>query len=375
MKKVSIVLGAPGTHGPSLIRLELAAELMRRGIEVSVILGEDAHGLAQNVPQGCEVHILGTQRLRNFISKLRDFLKAEQPDGVLASSWPFSAATVIAVKLYSLTTPVVISEHSDFRTGIERSAEFTPKDKFLLKYVSKYIYNRAHRIVGVSQGVIDGLIAVAGVNERKTIVISNPVRNFKADPPEKPEERHLRESFWADATVKLLAVGRIVAEKDYEIMVEALSILKEKGNFKLIIVGDGRLRAAVQSKIELLGLEKAILLAGESYSVSQYYDNADLFLMSSSSEGFGNVLVEALSFGLPIVSTDCQSGPAEILANGRYGILTPVGDAAAFAAGIEQALSTRIDPETQKDRAAFFSIETAADGYLSALFQNQNLTD
>ena len=92
--------------------------------------------------------------------------------------------------------------------------------------------------------------------------------------------------------------------------------------------------------------------------------------MSSSSEGFGNVLVEALSFGLPIVSTDCKSGPSEILADGTYGIFTPVGDAATFAAGIEQALTTRTDPDRQKSRAAFFSVETATDHYLSALFPN-----
>jgi len=106
MTKIAIVLGALGTHGPSLIRLELAAEMIRRGIEVVIVLGEDPHSLAQNIPQGCKVHILGTQRPREFIGKLRDCLKVEQPDGVLASSWPFSVAAIIAVKLYSLRTPV-----------------------------------------------------------------------------------------------------------------------------------------------------------------------------------------------------------------------------------------------------------------------------
>ncbi len=368
MTKIAIVLGTLGTHGPSLIRLELATEMSRRGVEVVIILGEDPHNLAQNIPQGCKVIILGTQRPREFIRKLRHCLKVEQPDGVLASSWPFSIATIIAVKLYDLKTPVVISEHSDFRTGIKSSAEFTAKDEFLLKYFAKYIYNQAHRIIGVSQGVLDGLVAVVGVKERKTTVIANPVRRFELEPLQEPEERSLLESFWANATVKLLAVGRLVAEKDYDTMLEALSILKERGNFKLIIVGDGQLRSGLMDKIALLSLEQSVFLAGKSHSMSEYYENADLFLMSSSSEGFGNVLVEALSFGLPIVSTDCKSGPSEILADGAYGILTPVGNATAFAAGIEHAIATPIDPETQKSRATFFSIEAATDQYLAALF-------
>jgi glycosyltransferase involved in cell wall biosynthesis len=264
----------------------------------------------------------------------------------------------------------VISEHADFLTNIKDSGEFTKKDAWLIRNVSRFIYNIANKIVGVSQGVIDGLCEVAGVKRQKTTTIFNPLRPLHEEAPQGLHERAKREVFWGENDIKLLSVGRLVPQKDYVTMVEALSILQEQGNFKLIIVGNGSLRTALQDKIALLGLEQTVLLAGNSYSLFEYYNNADLFLMSSSSEGFGNVLVEALSFGLPIVSTDCQSGPAEILADGTFGILTPVGDAAAFAAGIELALSTPPDPDTQKRRAAFFSIEAAVDQYLSALFPN-----
>jgi len=373
MTKIAIVLGRLGTHGPSFVRLQLAAEMIRRGYEVHFIIGQDPDNLAQNVPKGCNVHILGTQRPRAFIKRLRDRLKYVQPDGVLASSWPFSAASIIAVKLHDRKLPIAISEHSDFRTSMETSVEFTAKDKFLLKYVAKYIYNRANRIIGVSQGVLDGLVAVVGLAEQKTIPIANPVRQFIAEPAQSPKEREQRVNFWTKDAIKLLAIGRLVPEKSYATMIDAMSILKDKGRFRLIIVGEGRLRAALQEKIAHLGLEKNILLAGQSHSVSEYYKNADLFLLSSSSEGFGNVLVEALSFGLPVVSTDCQSGPSEILAGGKHGFLTPVDDAPAFACGIEQALAAPTNPDLQKCRAAFFSIEAATDQYLAALFSKSKL--
>lgn len=374
MTKVAIVLGTLGTHGPSLIRLELAAEMMRRGLDVVIVLGEDPHDLAKNIPKGCKVHVLDTQRPRDFIRKLRLCFKVEQPDGVLASSWPFSVATIIATKLYNLRIPIVVSEHADFRSNIKNSGEFTEKDAWLINNFSRFIYNRSTKIVGVSQGVIDGLCEVAGVNSRITAKIFNPLRPLQDEPAPRPAERAAREEFWGKNAVKLLSVGRLVPEKDYDTMLEALSILKERDNFKLLIVGDGQLRLALEDKIAQLGLEQNVFLTGKSYSISEYYGSADLFLMSSSSEGFGNVLVEALSFGLPIVSTNCKSGPAEILADGAYGVLTPVGDAIAFAAGIEQALANPADPDLQKGRAAFFSIEVATDQYLAALFPKSKPT-
>ncbi|MGO4917644.1 glycosyltransferase [Pseudogemmobacter sp. W21_MBD1_M6] len=368
MTKIAIVLGRLGTHGPSFVRLQLAAEMIRRGYEVDFVIGQDPDNLAQNVPEGCKVHILGTQRPRTFIAKLRDYLKDAQPDGVLASSWPFSAASIIAVKLHNRRLPVVVSEHADFRTNIEKSREFTPKDAWLIKFLSRFIYNRATRIVGVSQGVIDGLCEVSGVKKRKTTTIFNPLRPLQNGTEHTPKARIIHGNFGETEEIRLLSVGRLAPQKGYATMIEALSILKDKGRFRLTIVGEGRLRTALEAQIAHLGLEENVLLAGESHSVSEYYQNADLFLLSSSSEGFGNVLVEALSFGLPIVSTDCQSGPSEILEGGKYGVLTPVGDATAFAAGIEQALANPPNPDLQKSRAAFFSIEAATDQYLAALF-------
>lgn len=372
MEKVTIVLGALGTHGPSLIRAQIAAEMIRRGVSVDVVLGEDPSGLGPTLFKGCRVYTLGTQRPRQFISKLHAYLEKSVPDGVLASSWPFSVAAIIAVKLHDRSLPVVISEHADFRTNIERSGEFTPKDVWLIKNLSRFAYNRATKIVGVSQGVVDGLCEIARVDKKKTKIIYNPLRPLKSDSSEKQKAKIVCECFWGANDVKLLSIGRLAPQKDYGTMIECLSILKSRGNYKLIIVGSGSIRAALEERVSQLDLQSSIFFAGESTSLDEYYESADLFLMSSSSEGFGNVLVEALSFGLPIVSTDCRSGPSEILESGAYGILTPVADAYALANGVEQALAASVDPEKQKSRARFFSIETATDQYLSALFSKSS---
>ncbi|WP_339138117.1 MAG: glycosyltransferase [Candidatus Electrothrix sp. GW3-4] len=370
MKTIAIVLGQLGTHGPSLIRLQIAAELVKRGLDVHLVLGTDAADLAKNIPYGCKVFILNSTRLRQFIIKLGRYLRQEKPEGVIASSWPYSASAILAVRLFARQVKLVVSEHADLRTNIEASGEFTNKDAFLIRYLSKYIYVYANKVVGVSQGVVDGLCEVTGLNKSKTTVIYNPLREMVGDLGETEHDRALRDEFWNGTSIKLLAVGRLAPEKNYEIMIDAIQLLRDKHDIKLIVIGDGALKSMLQEKIDYLSLSQHILLAGKITNVQEFYAEADVFLMSSTSEGFGNVIVEALSFGLPIVSTNCQSGPAEILSDGEYGVLTPVGDPQAFACGIDKVLLTQADPEKQKKRSGEYTIEKTTDKYLLALFQN-----
>ena len=123
----------------------------------------------------------------------------------------------------------------------------------------------------------------------------------------------------------------------------------------------------MEKQIENLGLQKNIFLIGSISEPEIFYEDADLFVLSSSSEGFGNVIIEALSYGVPVVSTDCKSGPAEILGNGRWGDLVMVGDTVALAKSIESALSKKHDHEALRNRANDFSPERVARQYLAAL--------
>lgn len=371
MTRVAIVLGGIGLHGPSLIRLQLARELLRRGFDVDIVFGTMRTDAEALIPEGCSVHNLRAVRPMQFFWQLRKYLLGRKPDGLLASSWPYSALSIIAAKLSCPLTRVVISEHADFRTSITAGGEFTMKDVWLIRLASRYMYNRADRIVGVSQGVVDGLVAVAGIDSQKATTIHNPLRNMWGLKGLGEDKRNERDVFWASGAIKLLAVGRLVSEKDYSTMLNALAILKPKREYRLLIVGDGALRQTLERQIGDLNLRENVLLVGQTDAVAEYYEKADVFVMSSSSEGFGNVLVEALSFGLPIVSTNCRSGPSEILEAGRYGILTPVGDPTALAEAIEGAATSGFESENQKRRANEFSVEAAADQYISALFPCQ----
>jgi glycosyltransferase involved in cell wall biosynthesis len=160
-----------------------------------------------------------------------------------------------------------------------------------------------------------------------------------------------------------LNIGRLDPQKDQVTLLRAFARLARRRDAGLIILGEGRERGRLERLARDLGVADRVIMPGWVPSIEPYFRAADLFVLSSAYEGFGLVLVEALSQGVPVVSTDCPSGPAEILADGRYGRLVPVGDDEALADAMEEELVSPRPPELLCERAAHFSPEGAAMAY------------
>ena len=158
------------------------------------------------------------------------------------------------------------------------------------------------------------------------------------------------------------------AQKNQALLLHAFARLLETVDTRLMLLGDGPLRGALEALARKLGLADKIIMPGFIPDPTPFYRTADLFALSSDHEGLPTVLIEALACGLPVASTDCPSGPAEILENGRWGRLTPVGDAEALANAMAQSLAAEHDREALRRRAADFSPARAADRYLQLLF-------
>ncbi len=167
----------------------------------------------------------------------------------------------------------------------------------------------------------------------------------------------------------IISAGRFSSEKDFSTLIQAFAKLRKKRQAKLILLGEGSLRASLEDLAKQLGVIDDLTMPGFVENPFAYLARADVFVLSSAHEGFGNVLVEAMACGTPVVSTDCPSGPREILDGGRYGALAPVGDADALAAAIQQKLDNPTSAELLKTRAREFSVEKAAGAYL-ALAEN-----
>jgi glycosyltransferase involved in cell wall biosynthesis len=168
----------------------------------------------------------------------------------------------------------------------------------------------------------------------------------------------------------ILAVGRLTKAKDYPTLFRAFSLVRQVRPAKLLILGEGEERSNLERLAIELGIQNDVSMPGFVDNPFAFMAKASVFVLSSAWEGFGNVLVEALACGCPVVATDCRSGPREILDNGRYGRLVPVGDHEALAKAILETLDNPdfpADRQTRLQRAMEFSIDAAVDKYLKVL--------
>ncbi len=174
-----------------------------------------------------------------------------------------------------------------------------------------------------------------------------------------------------DEVPTAITVGRHVEQKDHETLLRAFAIVRKQMMAKLILVGQGPRRNELDVLCRNLCIEDCVLFAGWQQNPFAWMSRADLFVLSSRFEGFGNVLVEAMACGLPVISTDCPSGPREIVCDGRAGLLVPVGDANALASAMlsvfqNHALKKRLTEESRV-RARAFDIGVIGPAYLELL--------
>jgi glycosyltransferase involved in cell wall biosynthesis len=165
-----------------------------------------------------------------------------------------------------------------------------------------------------------------------------------------------------------LAVGRLCKDKNFNTLLKASTILRNRKTIRFIILGDGEERTELTNTINENKLDSIVSMPGYKPNPYPYMRNADVFVLSSKYEGFPNVLVEAMACEVPIVSTDCPSGPAEILDGGKYGKLVPVGDAEAVAEAIEATLESPVNRNLLKQRAENYSIDKIITQYIDTLF-------
>ncbi len=215
----------------------------------------------------------------------------------------------------------------------------------------------ADAIVAVSEGVAEDLAATAGLRREAISVIQNPVierQRFAAcAPPPHPW-------FTDDGGPVFIFAGRLVPQKDPLALVTALAVRLGYGPARLIVLGDGPLRGAMADAADRAGIRSSILFAGFVAEPLPWMSHAHALLLPSRYEGFGNVIVEALACGTPVVAMDCPHGPAEILAHGKYGVLVPPGDTRAFGMAMCEDLRATFPADLLRARSQDFTVDRAA---------------
>ena len=275
----------------------------------------------------------------------------EQPDCILPSLHRSIVATLLARGLSPRHPPVIPIIHSSLEAGQN------------LRTRGRYrrLFAAAAHFVGVSRGVSDSLETVTRAPSDRVTTIYNPVDtpDLHAKAAEQPDHPWLRD----DGAPVVLAAGRLAPEKDFPTLVRAFARLAARRPCRLIILGEGSKRTEVEGLVEESGLTDRVSLPGWVENPFAFMARASLFVLSSRWEGLPTVLVEALACGCPCISMDCPSGPAEILGNGEFGPLVPVGDDAALAEAMEQVLNRPPDRKALQRRAADFSADRAVAAY------------
>ncbi|MDB5516265.1 MAG: hypothetical protein JWQ17_3023 [Tardiphaga sp.] len=356
---ISIVLPDLGGGGAERLHLNLAAAWLRAGHQVEFVLMRREGELLGLLPAGATVWDLGADRIRSAIPPLRRYLRERLPSVTLAAMWPLTSAATIAWILAGRIGKLFLSDH--VQLSLDRRAE-AGTNPTLLKYSIRRTYPAATGIIAVSNGVKADLCALGALRPDSVSVIYNPAAIECGGPA---ADANLRLSLWgAHDGFNVLAVGKLKPEKDYATLLRAFALLPPGFCARLAIVGDGPLRQDLSDLKERLGLGASVRFAGFAIDPTDWYRTADVFVLSSRLEGFGNVIVEALSFGLPVISTDCPCGPSEILERGRYGVLVPMNDPPALARAIQTTRDAPRNPEPLVLRSRDFAVDTIAIQYL-----------
>jgi len=347
-------------NGVARILLNLMKGFVDRGYSVDLLHYADDGPFEQFIPESVRIFDLGKQiRVRIGVRALTHYLKKEKPMVLYCSDSDRGFEGLMA-KLLSLSrTSVIIGIHS--RESMERSPHLNDKDKFYLR-LKHIICPLAYKTIAVSHGLVDEIIKDISVPKRKIEVIYNPVvtESLKQDMQKPVEHKWLQNK----TLPVVLAVGRFDPVKDYSVLLHAFKHVVSQVETRLLILGEGRERPLLTSLIEELGIEDYVDMPGFTTNPYPYMKNADLFVLSSKSEGLPTVIIEAMICGCPVVSTDCVAGPSEILQNGEYGTLVPVGDSIALGQAIVEALQKEHDISKLQKRAEEFSEDKIVDDYL-----------
>lgn len=384
MKKLAIFLTDLGGGGAEKVMVNLANELVRRQFEVDLLLVKREGAYLSQVSSAVNLIDLKTQKLLASVPKLVRYLRRDRPDTLLTALEDTNVVAIAARLLAKGLDAVAISHYSK---QAKRSIKQSPRlivtvhnnlsqeafsgegiKRKLVPKLLKWIYPYADSVVAVSEGVAADLVNL-GVRQQQVRVIYNPILtpDFEtlATAALAPGRSFERAGRWlSDQSLPvLLGVGRLAPQKEFQTLIRAFALANAERPLRLLILGEGSEQAALEALVRELKISDSVAFVGFVDNPLTYMSRADLCVLSSAWEGFGNVLVEAMGTGTPVVSTDCPSGPREILAGGTYGKLVPVGDVAGLAGAMLATLEHPLSSEILKRRAADFSVEAVVDEY------------
>ena len=359
----------PNLKGGGLERvgLNLIKGMRGRNLQLDLVLTGATGEFLADVPSEIRVIDLKTPmgyRLKSAaesILPLIKYLQKEKPDIVVSHLYIYNIVSAIAKILAISPTYLVLVEHASLYESKKRGRG---TQVWLLPLLMRYLYPLTNSVIAVSQSLARELEADLNLKPGTIKTIYNPVIDESLFLKARETVEH--PWFKAGEPPVILGVGRLAEQKDFPTLIRAFAIVRQAKPARLVILGDGPEKAKLTALIRELGLENDIALLGFKKNPYAYMARAGVFVLSSAWEGLPTVLIEAMAVGTPVVSTNCKSGPEEILDGGKYGDLVAVGNSAAMAQSILKVLSgdrRPVDPAWLDQ----FTWKTALQNYLDLL--------
>mgnify|MGYP001226909582 FL=1 len=329
-KKVMFFIYRMGSGGAARTLLNILNHLDRQKFTPILVTLNFNGNYEPYLSSDIEFIKLKTKRLRAAILPLARLIRQERPD-ILFSTIPVYNTVAILGKLLSFTKTKLIVREAALLGG-------SPRENATLRLFG-CLYRFASKVIALSQGVKENLVKRYRVKEEKIQVVYNPIDidNIQqlAEHGEMPDEH--REIFNNNSKI-IVTAGRLVDEKDQKTLIKAFAKVQKRLDCELIILGEGEREYELKEIAKQLAVQHNVHFLGFQQNPYVYFKNADLFVLSSLREGFGHVLVESLAVGTPVVTTNCKPGAEEVLQNGEFGQITPVGDVDALADEIYASL-------------------------------------
>ena len=372
--RIAIYLYGLTGGGATRRTLALAAGFAEQGLEVDLLLVAAEGPLANSCPKGVRPRVLELPRakflfrtrrrqLMGAVPGLIRYLQSERPDVLLSAANHAHLSALWAAKLAKGKVPVVLRVSNHLTESHRRSQE-----NIRLR-ISRWCYGWADAAIGVSEGISQDLRRHIKSLGDSVVTVNNPTFT--------PEIETLanipvpEDCAWIfdQGRPVVLGAGRLTPQKDFPTLIKAFARLRQQLPALLVILGEGKQRRSLVQLSKQLAIAEDVVFPGFMHNPYAWMASADLFVLSSAWEGSPGVLIEAMACGCPVVGTRCPSGPEEILANGRYGALVPVGDEEALAEAMLSTLTSPPQADLLKQRAREYSLSAAVAGYLKVFSQ------
>jgi len=346
--------------GAQRVIVNLVQGITERGIQVDLVLAAATGVFLDQLPAAVRLVDLRSNRLHRSLVPLAGYLRRERPRALVSSMSHANLIALWAARLARRGTPVVVTVHNT----MSQSQSTGTGGRFsgaLESRLLRAFYPWAARVVAVSRGAADDLARTSGLPRERVRVVYNPV----ITPAVMAVARQRADHPWlaAGQPPVVLGVGRLTAQKDFPTLIRAFAAVRKQEPARLIILGEGEDRSRLEALADELGVRPDVDLPGFRDDAMAFMAHSSLFVLSSAWEGLPTVLIEALAAGTRVVSTDCPSGPREILQDGRLGTLVRVGDHVTLAEAMLDALRRPAEP-IPAETLAPFTRDVAVDNYL-----------